>query len=129
MLLGKDRSSVYRNVFTNLNTKTSSDFIVALHDIGKHIDIEMMIKINPVYVLEYMNWETSSNSNIKYISDLFDNLNLNQQKEVKIAYNYLCSMFLNDYDLNDIFPLDNENVLTFKIFKELTCKRDYCNFN
>lgn len=134
MLHGKERSEVFRQVFSNLNTESSSDLIVALHDIGKFIDPDMMVKINPVYNLEYMNWELSSGVNVQHIRQLFTYLSKFNQNEVKLSYNYVYRLFLDDPDLNEIFPLSlNEETpdddVVFKIFTELSYKRDFCNFN
>lgn len=119
-------AEITKSVLKNSNIKSSSDFIVTLYEICKRLNTDMMVKIDPIYNMEYGNWAYSSFNNITHASKRFDTLEYADLVDTKDAYTAILEYFLEDPTIGKLYNMEETDVLGWKIYKELSEKREYC---
>lgn len=121
---------IVKSVFRNTNVKCSSDLVVCLYAIGKRIDLELMLMLQPIHNIEHLNWHVDVDLNTEYVFAKLDSLNQNERKEAKISYNYLIKFIDENRKFLEVHLMDfsnnNKVEIVSKIRQELLDKKDYC---
>ena len=127
-----EKSEILRVVFRNSNIKSSSDFIIAIREIGKKCDVGLMMMTESVYRLEKYNWHESSKDNVSYVHQLVDEMSVYSEVSIRRGYKMILDHLINDENTRTIFPLVGklENSTTtdigWKIYTEIQDKLSYC---
>ena len=121
-----DTDQVTKSVLLESEIESSSDFIVAAYTICSRVDREMMLKIDPVYRWEYNNWHDLWESNVNFITRKLNKLDTQDYVEVGQAYTDILKYFLENEVISKIYKMDTQDHIGWKIYKELTEKRNFC---
>jgi len=111
-------------VFKSAEIDTSSDFIVTLWELSKRTDDGMFEKVDPIYGWEYSNWRELWYENVSHIEKKMENLDISDYVEIEKAYTDVLEYFLENVSVTKIFPIDSKDHIGWKIYKELSEKRN-----
>lgn len=102
--------------------ESSSDLVVALYQAFQKTNDDRLLTIDPIYRWEYMNPFDSTDKNIEFISKKLINLDDSDYEEVFNSYNSVLKCMFEMGVLNKMFPMDENDPVGWKIFKELQTK-------
>jgi hypothetical protein len=115
-------------VFKSAEIDTSSDFIVTLWELSKRTDDGMFERVDPIYGWEYSNWRELWYENVHHIEKKMQNLDVLDYIEIERAYTDVIEYLLETPALSRIFPIDDKDHVGWKIFKELSEKRNIAKY-
>jgi hypothetical protein len=118
--------NLLKEVFSKAVVESSSDFIVTLYEVAKRTNHEMLLKIDPIYRWEFMNWHDGWESNVNFIGQKMKSLDQEDYAEIHRSYTDILEYFLNNSTLDQIFKMDTRDHIGWKIYKELSEKRILC---
>lgn len=119
-------SRIIRKVIKSSNIESSSDFIVALSEIGNKQQNFLKAILDPIISFEYTNWHDSWESNVNHV---FKNIKDSEEDSIKMiesSYEKLLTYFLNDGTITSMYPMDKKDHLGWKLYKEIDEKRLLC---
>lgn len=116
--------AVMKEVLKSTSIASSSDLIVSLYQICVKLDDERALVIDPIYRWEYNNYHDGWESNVNFIGAKLVDLDELDYIEVETSYSGIIELFLNNEILSKIYRLDENDVLGWKILKELREKRE-----
>ena len=120
----KNKTDYIKSMFHRQNIENSSDFVVALwqfHNLSNEV-------ANPID--EILRWETANpfdndwGRNVLHIDQHLHGLDLVDYDLINAAYMACIEFLLNDNTLNKVYPMDENDLTGWRVYKELTEKRN-----
>lgn len=125
-MLDKEKDIITKSVFSEVDIESSSDLIVTLYELSRKIDHELFLLIDPIYRWEYQNWHDMWEANVNFIGKKLPDLDEEDYNEILLSYDQVLAYFLHDNTMNKMFKMDDNDDVGWKIYKELTAKRELC---
>lgn len=117
-------STVIKAVFQGATVESSSDFIVLLWKLSKYIP---ELKENTMlYQWEYDNCFDSWEANVNFISYKMKNTDPRYYSGIYHSYVDILKLFLDNRDISPMYTLGVDDIIGWRIFKELQEKRWLC---
>lgn len=123
----KDIDTVTKAVLREYEIQSSSDFIAIAYKLHEKFFPAMSVRIKPIVELESDNVNDDDwVYNTVFSENRLYNLSSQQLYDCMIAYRIVLDYYLNDDIVSKRFNMDENDILGWKIFKELDTKYNYC---
>lgn len=117
---------ITRAVVRQAKITSSSDFVMVAYELNSLFYPKIAERIENIIDIEYNNFHDDWASNSCYSQDMLRGLNSTGYYSAMHAYRCVLDFFLNDDNVAKTFNMDDQDLIGWKIYRELDAKYSFC---